>query len=195
MKLEIFWSAVPLFVFLSMFAWGAKVYFDYFTVDPERDRHLRRRQAVDVENPVPGGAAEINELHVPVGRPVKLTMASEDVIHSFFVPAFRIKRDVVPGHYNTMTFTPTKKGRYHIFCAEYCGTQHSGMIGWVTVMDPAEYENWLQGGGGIGLDGQPGREDVSATRLLTCHCWTSRAAARTCGTCTGTPCDWTTVER
>ena len=83
----------------------------------------------------PEGQREINELHVPVGRPVKITLASEDVIHSFFIPAFRIKHDVVPGRYDTMWFTATKPGRYHMFCAEYCGTEHSGMVGWVTVMN------------------------------------------------------------
>ena len=79
----------------------------------------------------PEGKREINELHVPVGRPVRLTMTSEDVIHSFFIPAFRIKQDVVPGRYTSIWFQPTKTGKYHLFCAEYCGTKHSGMIGWV----------------------------------------------------------------
>ena len=83
------------------------------------------------------GQREINELHVPVGRPVKLTMGSEDVIHSFYIPAFRVKADVIPGRYNVLWFTATKPGRYHLFCAEYCGTKHSGMIGWVYV-DGAE---------------------------------------------------------
>ena len=82
------------------------------------------------------GQREINELHVPVGMPVKLTLTSEDVIHSFFVPAFRIKRDAVPGRYSTAWFTATKTGTYHLFCAEYCGTQHSGMIGRIVVIEP-----------------------------------------------------------
>jgi cytochrome c oxidase subunit II len=92
------------------------------------------------------GAREINELHVPVGRPVKLIMGSEDVIHSFFVPDFRVKADVVPGRYNTLWFTATRPGRYHIFCTQYCGTKHSAMIGWVTAMEPADYQAWLSGG-------------------------------------------------
>ncbi len=104
----------------------------------------------------PGGQREINELHVPIGRPVKITLASEDVIHSFFIPALRIKHDVVPGHYDTMWFTANKPGRYHLFCAEYCGTEHSGMVGWVTVMTPADYENWLAGGGSSGTMAQQG---------------------------------------
>src|SRR4029453_1501596 len=89
---------------------------------------------------------EINELHVPVGRPVKLTMTSEDVIHSFFVPAFRTKLDGLPGRYSVLWFEPTKTGTYHLFCAEYCGTRHSGMVGSVTVMEPADYQTWLSGG-------------------------------------------------
>ncbi len=95
----------------------------------------------------PGGKSEINELHVPLGQPVKLMMTSQDVIHSFYVPAFRVKQDVLPGRYTHMWFQPSKPGRYHLFCAEYCGTSHSNMIGWVTVMEPAEYDAWLSQGG------------------------------------------------
>jgi cytochrome c oxidase subunit 2 len=94
----------------------------------------------------PGGKQEINELHVPVGQPVKLTMATEDVIHSFFVPAFRVKQDVVPGRYTTLWFEATRVGEYRLFCAEYCGTLHSAMGGRVVVMEPADYQSWLSGG-------------------------------------------------
>ncbi len=94
-----------------------------------------------------GGRSEINELHIPLGQAVKLTMTSQDVIHSFYVPAFRVKQDVLPGRYTNLWFRPSKVGRYHLFCAEYCGTSHSNMIGWVTVMDPSEYEEWLAEGG------------------------------------------------
>lgn len=146
MKLEILWSVVPLLVMLVMFAWGTKLYFEDYSYPPNTmDIYVTAKQWM-WKVQYPEGQREINEMHLPVGRAVRLTMASEDVIHSFFVPAFRIKRDVVPGHYNTVSFTPTKPGRYHLFCAEYCGTQHSGMIGWVTVMDPTEYQAWLAGG-------------------------------------------------
>ena len=101
----------------------------------------------------PEGKREINELHVPVGRPVRLTMTSQDVIHSFYIPAFRIKQDVVPGRYTSLWFQPTKPGRYHLFCAEYCGTKHSGMIGWVVVMEPADYQQWLEERDDRGVDG------------------------------------------
>src|SRR5207237_10620749 len=91
------------------------------------------------------GQREINELHVPIGRDVKMIMTSQDVIHSFYVPAFRIKQDVLPGRYTVAWFRATKAGRYHLFCAEYCGTSHSGMIGDVVVMQAAQYEEWLSG--------------------------------------------------
>jgi cytochrome c oxidase subunit 2 len=96
----------------------------------------------------PEGVREINELHVPVGRTIKLIMTSQDVIHSFYVPAFRVKQDVLPGRYTTEWFKPTKTGEYHLFCAEYCGTSHSGMVGRIVVMEPQNYEQWLSGGGG-----------------------------------------------
>jgi cytochrome c oxidase subunit II len=88
----------------------------------------------------------MNELHVPVGRPIKLTMTSEDVIHSFFVPAFRLHQDVIPGEYVQTWFTPTRVGNYHLFCAQFCGTNHSTMVGTVFVMDPADYQQWLSTG-------------------------------------------------
>jgi len=103
----------------------------------------------------PNGIRENNELHVPVGQPVKLTMISQDVIHSFYVPAFRIKRDVIPGQYTSVWFTPTKAGRYHLFCAEYCGNQHSEMTGYVTVMEPSEFNKWVASGGQRIDDNQP----------------------------------------
>jgi cytochrome c oxidase subunit 2 len=98
------------------------------------------------------GRREINELHIPVGRPVKLLMTSEDVIHSFYVPAFRVKQDAVPGRYTSMWFQADKVGEYHLFCAEFCGTQHARMIGRVVVMEPAEFQAWLSGTKGSGGD-------------------------------------------
>ena len=107
---------------------------------------------------------------MPTGRPVKLILASEDVIHSFYIPAFRLKHDVVPGSYQTYWFEATKPGRYHIFCAEYCGTNHSDMGGWVTVMKPNDFENWLAGGTGGSMRGAR-RKAVSAiwVRHVPCH--------------------------
>jgi len=146
LRLELLWTIVPLGITLVMFVWGASLYFT-----------MSRSPAEALEISVvakqwiwkfqhPGGQREINALHVPMGRPVKLTMTSEDVIHSFFVPAFRVKMDVLPGRYTSMWFEATKAGDYHSFCAEYCGTQHSEMLGRVIVLMPAQYERWLSGG-------------------------------------------------
>ena len=112
---------------------------------------------------------EINELHIPVGRPVRLTMTSEDVIHSFFVPAFRTKQDVVPGRYSTVWFQATKPGKYHLFCAEYCGTNHSAMIGWVYAMEPQDYENWLSGGTAQGTMTDNGKKLFESLACINCH--------------------------
>jgi cytochrome c oxidase subunit 2 len=132
---------------LVMFAWGTKLYFQNYT--PPRSGTINiyvtgKQWMWKVQ--YPNGQREINELHVPSGRAVKLILASEDVIHSFYIPAFRLKHDVVPGSYQTYWFEATTPGRYHLFCAEYCGTNHSEMTGWVTVMEPAEFEGWLAGG-------------------------------------------------
>jgi cytochrome c oxidase subunit 2 len=168
-KLEIFWSITPLGVMMIMFFWGAWLFYDYYNPPPDTlDVYITGKQWM-WKVQYPEGQREINELHVPVGRAVKLTMASEDVIHSFFVPAFRLKRDVVPGHFNMAWFRATKPGRYHWFCAEYCGTQHSSMIGWVTVMEPAEYENWLSGGGVTGSMASQGEKLFQQLGCSTCH--------------------------
>ena len=144
--LEIVWSVIPFLAMLVMFAWGARLYFTEFGAAPSNalSVYLTGKQWMWKIQYV-NGAREINELHVPTGRPVKLIMASEDTIHSFYIPAFRAKHDVVPGRISTFWFEPTKPGRYHLFCAEYCGTNHSQMGGWVTVMEPAAYEAWLAG--------------------------------------------------
>lgn len=145
LKLEIFWSVTPGLIALAMFVWGAAVYFRNYN-PPEGAMEIfvvGKQWMWKLQHPE--GQREINELHVPTGRPVKLTMASEDVIHSFYVPAFRVKQDVVPGKYTTMWFEADKPGKYHLFCAEYCGTQHSAMGGWVHVMKPVDYEKWLSG--------------------------------------------------
>jgi cytochrome c oxidase subunit 2 len=145
MALEIVWSVIPFFLTMIMFAWGAVLFFRAYNPPKGAMEMYAVGKQWMWKTQHPEGHREINELHVPVGRPVKMTMTSEDVIHSFYIPAFRIKKDVVPGAYSTMWFQPTKVGKYHLFCAEYCGNQHSGMIGWVHVMEPADYEAWLAG--------------------------------------------------
>ena len=166
--LEITWSMIPLGVFLSFFVWGAVIYFQERT--PPKDATevytVAKQWMWKFEHAE--GQREINELHVPVGRDVKLIMTSQDVIHSFFVPAFRIKQDVLPGRYTTFWFHATKPGTYHVFCAEYCGTQHSGMIGWVVVMEPRDYEAWMSGGGNQPL-AVTGQKLFSELGCITCH--------------------------
>jgi cytochrome c oxidase subunit II len=148
MRLEVAWMVIPLILALGMFAWGAVVYVDFRTTPKDTlDIYMIGKQWM-WKAEQPNGLREINELHVPVGRNVRLIMGSEDVIHDFFVPAFRVKMDVVPGHYNTMWFRPTKAGKYHFFCSQYCGTNHAIMGGWVTVMEPSDYAAWLSGAAG-----------------------------------------------
>jgi len=122
------------------------------------------------------GQREMNELHVPVGRPVQLTLTSEDVIHDFFVPAFRTKIDVLPGRYVQTWFQATKPGRYHLFCSQYCGTNHSGMVGWVTVQEPAEFADWLnkKAEGSLALQG---RKLFLKLQCVTCHSANAKARA------------------
>jgi cytochrome c oxidase subunit 2 len=117
----------------------------------------------------PGGQREIDELHVPVGAPVRLTMTSEDVIHSFYVPAFRVKFDVIPGQYTSLWFEATKTGEYKILCAEYCGTNHSEMRGTVIVMQPMEYQDWLSGGQAGKTMAESGRQLFEQLGCSGCH--------------------------
>jgi cytochrome c oxidase subunit II len=169
LRLEITWSVIPFLVMLTFFWWGAKIYF-FNAVPPANamDVYVVGKQWM-WKLQYPGGQREINELHVPTGQPVRLTLASEDVIHSFFLPSLRIKHDVVPGHYDTMWFTANKPGRYHIFCAEYCGTEHSGMVGWLTVMTPSDYQNWLAGGGQSGTMAEQGERLFEQLGCSGCH--------------------------
>lgn len=142
-KFEVTWTLIPLFIGLGIFAWAAEVYFRIETppADALEVNVVGKQWMWKLEHAE--GNREINELHTPVGRPVKLTMTSQDVIHDFFVPAFRVKQDVVPGRYTNEWFTPTKVGRYHLFCAQFCGTSHAAMIGWIDVMEPQDYQKWL----------------------------------------------------
>jgi cytochrome c oxidase subunit II len=146
LSLEILWTVVPLILVSVMFSWGAVLFMDQ-TVPPEGAQQVYvvgRQWMWKIQHA--NGRREINELHVPVGQPIKITLASEDVIHSFFVPAFRVKADAIPGQYRTLWFEATKPGQYHLFCAEYCGTNHSKMIGRVVVLSGIDYQDWLAGG-------------------------------------------------
>lgn len=143
LPLELLWSFIPLTIMLISFGWGARLYVDVYTPpDDAIDVYVVGKQWMwKLQHGE--GRREINELHVPVGQPVRLHMISEDVIHSFFIPAFRIKQDVLPGRYTKMWFEATRPGEYHLFCAEFCGTSHSLMRGRVVVQQPSEYAEWL----------------------------------------------------
>jgi len=170
--LEITWIVIPLGISMLMFLWGTKVFFTLSTPPKESmDIYVTGKQWMWKLQHV-DGQREINQLHIPVGKPVKLIMTSEDVIHSFYVPAFRVKGDVLPGSYTKIWFEATKPGRYHLFCAEYCGTKHSGMIGEVIAMDPREYQEWLHGYGEGGLASN-GQKLFQTLACNTCHSPTS----------------------
>lgn len=144
--LEVLWTVIPTLITVVIFVWSSSLYFknarpprsstEIFAVGKQWMWHLQH----------PEGPREINELHIPVNVPIKVTMTSEDVIHDFYVPAFRVKKDVLPGRYTSIWFQATQTGKFHLFCAQYCGMEHAGMIGWVYVMTPADYAEWLAGG-------------------------------------------------
>src|SRR4028118_901673 len=146
--LEIAWSAIPLAIALAMFAWGTLVFVKIYRPPSDAVEYYGVGKQWMWKFQHPDGQREINTLHIPVGQAIRLRLTSEDVIHSFFVPAFRVKQDAVPGRYTSIWFRATKPGVYHLFCTEYCGGEHSRMIGSVVAMEPSQYEDWLAGGGG-----------------------------------------------
>lgn len=147
LKLELAWMGGLLILALITFTWSARLYFHMYRPPSDTlDIYVVGKQWM-WKFQHPSGQREINELHVPVNRPIKLIMSSEDVIHSFYVPAFRVKHDVIPGTFVTAWFEATQVGEYHLFCAEYCGALHAGMIGRVIVMDQRDYQVWLSAGG------------------------------------------------
>lgn len=178
MRLEAVWMIVPLVLAMAMFSWGAVIYVDYRRAPQDTlDIYVVAKQWM-WKTQQPNGLKEINELHIPVGRNIRLIMASEDVIHDFYVPAFRVKMDVVPGHYNTMWFRPTKPGRFHFFCSQYCGTNHALMGGWVTVMEPSDYAAWLSGTSGGEANPVVAGEKLFAEKACsTCHLGTGLGRA------------------
>jgi cytochrome c oxidase subunit 2 len=166
--LEIVWIAIPFALTMVMFAWGADLYFDIEIPPPDALEIQVVGKQWMWKTQHPQGRREINELHIPTDKPIRLRMISEDVIHSFYVPAFRVKQDVLPGRYSSLWFEATRPGKYHLFCAEYCGTDHANMSGHVYAMKPADYAEWLAGG-----EDQPpttaGEELFTRFRCHTCH--------------------------
>ena len=167
--LELTWTFIPLVIAMVMFVWGASLYFQ-ITTPPSNameiyvvgKRWMWKAQHVS-------GQREINELHVPVGQPVKLIIGSEDVLHAYWVPAFRMKMDAVPGRTTTMWFEAAKAGEYQLFCAEYCGMSHSRMIGKVTAMEPGAFQTWLAGGKATGSMSDLGAKVFTDLGCATCH--------------------------
>jgi cytochrome c oxidase subunit II len=167
--LELTWTLVPFAIFMIFFLWGASIYVSEAT--PPRDSLqiyvVAKQWMWKIQHET--GQREINTLHVPMGRDVRLTMISQDVIHSFWVPEFRIKADVLPGRYTTLWFHANKPGTYHLNCAEYCGTLHSGMIGEVVVMDPVNFQAWLSGGNAMGSFAATGQKLFQELGCTECH--------------------------
>ncbi len=174
LRVELIWSVVPLIIGLMVFAWSAHLYAR--TRIPPKDAMevyvIGKRWMWQMQHM--NGVRENAELHLPVNRNVKLTMISQDVIHSFYVPAFRVKHDVVPGTYTELWFKPTRVGRYRLYCSQYCGTQHSQMDGWVTVMEPDAFERWLAAGGEKGSEktlslAEAGKKIFDRMACGSCH--------------------------
>jgi cytochrome c oxidase subunit II len=167
--LEILWSVIPSIICAVIFVWSSYLYVrdarppanstEIFVIGKQWMWHIQH----------PEGPREIDALHIPVGEPVKLTMTSQDVIHGFFIPAFRMKKAVLPGSYNSIWFKPDKVGTYHLFCTEYCGAGHSKMIGWVYVMEPADYAAWLAGQMKDQSMAQEGAKLFNQLGCATCH--------------------------
>lgn len=172
--LELTWTIIPFFIVLGMFFWGAQLFFMQFNRDPNALEILVTGKKWMWKFQHKNGRREIQDLHLPVGTPITLKMASEDVLHSMFVPAFRVKQDVMPGRYTYLNFKATRAGVYHLFCNQYCGTSHSQMIGKVIAMEPGDYQKWLGG-----YTGDPpekvGEALFSSLACNTCHAGDSGA--------------------
>ena len=167
--LEIFWTAVPLGISLVIYIWAAALYFRMERPPAESMQIyvVGKQWMWKIQHPT--GQREINQLHIPVGRNIHLTMISQDVLHSFALPEMRVKHEVLPGRYTELWFQATKPGTYHLFCTQYCGTKHSGMIGEVIVMDPNAYEVWLSGGTEGGSLASNGEKLFTSLGCITCH--------------------------
>jgi cytochrome c oxidase subunit 2 len=167
--LELTWTLIPLAIAMLIFVWGAGLYFKIITppADATEVYVVGKRWMWKAQHL--GGQREINELHVPVGQAVKLIIGSEDVIHSFYIPEFRVKMDAVPGRSTMLWFEATKAGEYHLFCAEYCGMSHSRMIGRIVVMEPPDFQTWLAGGRPAGSMAEEGEKLFTSLGCASCH--------------------------
>ncbi|MGA8043182.1 MAG: cytochrome c oxidase subunit II [Terracidiphilus sp.] len=167
--LEATWTIIPLGLFLVMFVWGALIYFRVYT-PPANAMNIYvvgKQWMWKAEHP--GGQHEINSLHVPIDRPIQLTLISQDVFHSFSIPAFRVKREAIPGRYTSVWFEATTPGTYHLFCTQYCGTEHSHMIGEVVALSPDDYKKWLQSSTSGSSLAQNGERLFASLSCSACH--------------------------
>ena len=174
--LEATWTIIPLALFMVCFVWGALLYFRIYNPPTNAmNVYIVGKQWMwKAEHP--GGQREINALHIPIGRPVQLTMISQDVFHSFSIPAFRVKREVIPGRYSTVWFEATNPGTYHLFCTQYCGTLHSAMIGQIVAMTPDDYQKWIASPTSGASLAQNGERLFASLGCNACH--TAGPAAR-----------------
>ena len=169
LTLELVWTFIPFVLSMVMFGWGASLFFRLAT-PPANAMEVfvvGKQWMWKVQHPE--GVREVNEMHVPIGRPIRISLGSEDVLHDYSIPAFRVKMDAVPGKITTLWFEASVPGTYHIFCAEYCGTKHSGMIGQVIAMMPQDYAAWLSGGRSTGTAVQNGERLFADLTCNTCH--------------------------
>ena len=167
--LEALWSGATFLIFTGFFFLGATLYV-HMKKPPlgvQRVYVVGKQWMWKIQHA--DGLGEINQLHVPVGQPIELVMTSEDVIHDFFVPAFRVKQDVIPGSYTSEWFTATAAGTYHLFCSQYCGTDHARMIGQVIALSPADYDAWRAGMGATQSTVDVGRTLLTTYGCLACH--------------------------
>jgi cytochrome c oxidase subunit 2 len=169
LALELTWTIIPFLLSMVMFVWGASLFFTL--ARPPADSMelyvVGKQWMWKVQHPQ--GVREINEMHVPIDRNIRVTLGSEDVIHDYFIPAFRVKMDAVPGKLTTLWFRATVPGTYHLFCAEYCGTKHSGMIGQVIAMTPEDYQTWLAGGASNESPAATGEKLFNQYACISCH--------------------------
>ncbi len=167
--LEVMWTVIPMILVAIMYFWGADIFVR--NAQPPKDATeifvIGKQWMWHVEHA--NGKREINALHIPVNVPIKLTMTSQDVIHDFFVPAFRVKKDVLPDRYTTEWFEATRVGKYHFFCNQYCGMGHSLMRGWVYVMSPGDYQRWLDSGVSGVTMAEQGAALYHQFGCITCH--------------------------
>src|ERR1700728_2092933 len=167
--LEATWTIIPLILFMICFVWGALLYFRIYS-PPTNAMNIYvvgKQWMWKVEHP--GGQHEINALHIPINRPIQITLISQDVFHSFSIPAFRVKREAIPGRYNTEWFEATTPGTYHLFCTPYCGTLHSQMIGDVVVLTPDDFKKWLSGSTSGDSLAQNGERLFASLSCNACH--------------------------